>query len=117
MIHTVKNLGESNFSGVVSRGVALVDFWATWCGPCRQQLPILEAVAARLGGGAVIAKVNVDEWPSIAGHYGVQSIPTLLLFKDGREVERFVGLQSEVTLLTAVEKLMDVAVSGPTLNT
>lgn len=80
----------------------LVDFWAPWCGPCQMQAPVLEAVAGKIGDKAVIAKVNVDENTEAAGKFGVQSIPTLVLLKDGEEVKRFVGVQNEDDLIAAI---------------
>ena len=73
----------------------LVDFWAPWCGPCMRQAPILEELA---GEGYHIGKVDVDQAPDLAGNYRVMSIPTLILFKNGEEVKRFVGLQTKDTL-------------------
>ena len=74
---------------------AIVDFYATWCGPCMRQAPILEE---RAGEGYHIGKVDVDQAPDLAGNYRVMSIPTLILFKNGEEVKRFVGLQTKDTL-------------------
>lgn len=76
----------------------LVDFWAQWCGPCKAQAPILDQVAAAQGERAVIAKLDVDEAPQTAEAHGVRSIPTLLVFRHGREVARLVGLQSAAAL-------------------
>jgi thioredoxin 1 len=69
----------------------LVDFWAAWCGPCRAVAPAVDAVAAEYAGKAKVLKVNVDEEPEIAGRYGVQSIPTLAIFKEGKVVDQIVG--------------------------
>lgn len=80
----------------------LVDFWATWCAPCRAQLPIIEQVAAQAGTRARVAKVNVDELPELAAAFRVASIPTLLLFEHGRETKRFVGVQSASVLQSAL---------------
>ncbi|HJV89602.1 MAG TPA: thioredoxin [Holophagaceae bacterium] len=80
----------------------LIDFWAPWCGPCRMQSPILEEVAAQVGDRAVIAKVNVDEEPELAAAFGVQSIPTLVVLKGERMVQRMVGLQQTPTLVKAL---------------
>jgi len=69
----------------------LVDFWAAWCGPCRAVAPAVDAVATEYAGRAKVLKVNVDEEPEIAGRYGVQSIPTLAIFKEGKVVDQIVG--------------------------
>lgn len=100
----VKSLNETNFSSTAAQGVALVDFWAPWCGPCMMQAPILDAVADAVQGRATVAKVNVDEAPSLAGRFAVQAIPTLVLLKEGREVGRFVGMQSKASLLQAIDR-------------
>jgi thioredoxin 1 len=80
----------------------LVDFWAPWCGPCKAQSPILDQVAAAQGDRAVIAKLDIDAAPEIAEAHGVRSIPTLLVFRNGREVTRLVGLQSASALNSAL---------------
>ncbi|MDK2858546.1 MAG: thioredoxin 1 [Verrucomicrobiota bacterium] len=96
-------LTETTFNDTIRSGVTLVDFWAPWCGPCKMQIPILEKTAEAVGDRAVIAKLNVDEAPAVASQYGVRGIPTLILFKDGEEVNRFVGVQQEHALLSAIE--------------
>jgi thioredoxin len=88
---------DATFAGsVLGAGAGapvLVDFWAEWCGPCRMIAPTLEQLAAESGGRYRVAKLNVDENPVTASQYGVRSIPTLIIFKGGREVERLVGAQ------------------------
>jgi thioredoxin 1 len=96
-------LSEATFTKTIQSGVTLVDFWAPWCGPCKMQIPILGKVAEAVGDRAVIAKLNVDDAPAVASQYGVRGIPTLILFNDGEEVNRFVGVQQENALLSAIE--------------
>mgnify|MGYP002683348384 CR=1 FL=1 len=79
-------LNDSNFDAEAKAGVVLIDFWAPWCGPCRMQTPILEQIAGQVEG-AKIAKLNVDEAPALAAKFGVMSIPTLIVLKDGQPVE------------------------------
>lgn len=81
----------------------VIDFWAPWCGPCRTQGPILDQVSDKVGDRAIIAKVNVDEEPGLAAPFGVQAIPTLVILKGGKVVQRFVGVQQASTLVNAVE--------------
>jgi thioredoxin 1 len=93
---------EKNFEATVGAGAVLVDFWAPWCGPCRMQTPILEELADELGEGAAIAKVNVDEAPTLAARFGVRSIPTLILFKEGKVAQQWIGLQQKEALRAAI---------------
>lgn len=99
-------LTKDNFSQSVQSGVSLVDFWAPWCGPCKMQLPIVEELSGELEGQAVIAKINVDEEPELASQFGVMSIPTLILFKDGQPVDKMVGLQSKDALKAKISAQM-----------
>jgi thioredoxin len=82
----------------------LVDFWAEWCGPCRMVAPVLEQLAKDYAGKARVGKVNVDEHSAIAMRYGVQSIPTLLLFKQGKVVEQYIGATSRDVLAKILDK-------------
>jgi thioredoxin 1 len=81
----------------------LVDFWAPWCPPCRVLGPTIDTIAERFEGDAVVGKVNVDELPELAAEYAVQSIPTVIVFKDGKPAARFTGIQSEQTLAAALQ--------------
>ena len=98
----ILELTESNFAAETQSGLVLVDFWAPWCGPCRMQTPILEQIVGKVPG-AKIAKLNVDDAGAIAAQFEVMSIPTLLIFKDGRKVKQFVGVQQAATLVAALE--------------
>ncbi len=99
-----KELTDATFDQDVANGVALVDFWAPWCGPCRMQGPILEKVAKKYAGKATVGKLEVDNNPNTAARFGVQSIPTLIILKNGKEVGRFVGVQDEAALSRALDQ-------------
>jgi thioredoxin 1 len=85
----------------------LVDFWAPWCRPCLMVAPALEELAVEYDGRAVIAKLNVDESVTVAGQYGVMSIPTLLIFRDGEEVERLVGARPKLAIAERLDAVLD----------
>jgi len=97
---------DATFSADVERSPlpVLVDAWAPWCGPCRMLAPIVDQLAAELAGRARVAKLNIDENPVTAGRLGVQSIPTLLVFKGGREVDRLVGVQPKSEIARRLER-------------
>ena len=95
---------NEDFKNSISNGVTLVDFNAPWCGPCRAQEPIIHELSQQFTGKATIAEMNIDENQETAVKLGIQSIPTLALFKDGNEIRRFVGLQSAKTLSSAIEE-------------
>lgn len=98
-------VNDSSFEAEIAghKGVAVVDFWATWCGPCRMIAPALDELATELAGKVKIAKVDVDEAPETASTFGIRSIPCLVMFKDGKEADRVVGAQSKAQLKTWME--------------
>jgi thioredoxin 1 len=102
----VITLTESNFSEKIKSGITLVDFWASWCMPCKKQAPIIETVSNEIHGKALIGKLDVDQHPSISAMYGVQGIPTMILFKNGKEIKRFVGLTSKEDIINAINNVI-----------
>ena len=89
----MEELTNQTFDAAIASGLTLVDFWATWCGPCRMQTPILEELSRELSGNKKIAKLNVDQERDLALKFGIQSIPTILVFQEGRLVDRLVGVR------------------------
>lgn len=98
----VINLTDTNFDQTVKSGVSLVDFWAGWCGPCKIQGPIVDEVADELGEKANICKLDIDQNQKVAQKLGIKNIPTILIFKDGIPVEKFVGVKTKGMLTKAV---------------
>jgi len=101
----IQEITDVNFESEVlqSSQPVLVDFWAPWCGPCRQIAPLIEQLAGENNGSAKVVKLNVDDAPNSAQSYGVSSIPTLMVFKDGEVVDRFVGVQPKTRLQQAID--------------
>jgi thioredoxin 1 len=100
-------LTKETFQNQVQTGVTLVDFWAPWCGPCKVQLPIVEELGGEMKGQATIAKVNADEEHELTSQFGIRSIPTLLLFKDGKVVDTMVGVNQKDVLKEKILKLVN----------
>ena len=99
-------LNGSNFAGTIKEGVVLVDFWAPWCGPCRMMSPVIVELVEEFEGKAVIAKFNTDENLDIPKYYGINSIPTILFFKDGKLVDRIVGAAPKQALVDKLNKFI-----------
>ncbi|EJW14941.1 thioredoxin [Paenibacillus alvei] len=102
----IVNVSDQTFKTEVEgqQGVVLVDFWAPWCGPCKMLAPILDELESEVNGQATVAKVNVDENPESASRFGVMSIPTIIVFKDGQPVDKVVGLNSKDALKNLISK-------------
>ncbi len=107
----VLEISDNSFEQEVLRAdqPVLVDFWAPWCGPCRQIAPLIEELSRENAGAVKVAKINIDDSPLAAQQYGVNSIPTLMIFKGGTVVERFVGVQPKARLQNALNAHAPVA--------
>jgi thioredoxin 1 len=112
MSENVREVSDASFENDVlnSERPVLVDFWAAWCAPCRMLAPTVEAVADKYAATASVVKLNVDDNPSVSQRYGIKGIPTLILFKNGREEERVVGATSE----GAISRMLDKHISTAT---
>lgn len=122
MTEIVKEVSDSSFERVVlqSEKPVLVDFWAAWCGPCRMLAPTIEAIAEQYSQNAEVVKLNVDDNPSTSEAYGIRSIPTLILFSRGKEVERVIGATSKESISGMIEKYslpVEAAVSALSCET
>jgi len=103
----VVTLTSSNYVEETSKGLIFVDFWAAWCGPCRRIAPILEEIANEYKGSVKIGKLNVDNYKKFAIEKGVEALPTIVVYKDGKEVERIVGLVKKENFIKVIEKYSD----------
>lgn len=100
-----RSINESNFKEVInSDKPVVVDFWAPWCGPCKMLGPVMEEIASELEGKAIVAKLNVDENERIAMEYNVSSIPTVITFRNGEVIDKFVGFMPKAAIMSKLEK-------------
>ena len=99
------HFSEEEFNSAIANGPAIVDFWATWCGPCKMIGPTIDQLADELEGKITVGKVDVDQCREVAVKYGVMSIPTVIYFKNGEEVKRFVGVQTKDKLLDSAKEI------------
>ena len=106
MAETVLKITDADFEEITGKGVVLVDFWAERCPPCRLQGPIIDKIADKFAERATVGKLDVDSNQEVPSRFGLMYIPTLILFKDGKELERFTGLQQEETLVSSLEKTL-----------
>ena len=100
----IKYLNDENFTQEISSGVTLVDFYADWCGPCRMMEPVIEELSKEMAGKAKIAKLDIEAAGQTTSTFNVTSIPTIILFKNGEEAERFVGVKSKDDLVRIIGK-------------
>ncbi|MBM7660615.1 thioredoxin 1 [Bacillus mesophilus] len=100
----ISNVNDQNFSSETSEGLVLADFWAPWCGPCKMIAPVLEELDGEMGDKVKIVKLDIDENPETASQYGVMSIPTLLVIKNGEVVDKVIGFQPKDALAEVLEK-------------
>ncbi len=100
----IEHLTAQNFAHKTKNGIVLVDFWADWCMPCKMMAPVLNDVAQATDGTASIYKLNVDEQQQVAARYGIRNIPTMILFKDGKEVERIIGVKPKDYIISSINK-------------
>jgi len=100
----IVTLTTDNFVDETGKGIVMVDFWATWCVPCRAMAPVIEEIAGQTIGKVKVGKVDIDQNGPLANRFGIQSIPTVMIFKDGTVVETFIGVQSKAALVNALSK-------------
>jgi len=99
-------LTTANFADETAKGVVMVDFWATWCMPCKAMAPVIEEIAGQTKGKVKVGKVDIDKNGPLANQFGIQAIPTIIILKDGQAVETLVGIQSKAALVNALSKYL-----------
>jgi thioredoxin 1 len=100
----IKVLTDKNFHNQIKSGTTLVDFWASWCLPCKMMAPVINEIAEEISGKAFVGKLNVEHHKVIAAKYNIRNIPTMILFREGKEVERFVGAKNKNFLLKQINQ-------------
>jgi len=100
----IVTLTTDNFADETGKGIVVVDFWATWCVPCRAMAPVIEEIAGQTIGKVKVGKVDIDQNGPLANKYGIQAIPTVMIFKDGKLMETFTGVQSKAALVNALSR-------------
>lgn len=105
MSEDIKYLSDDDFETSISKGVALVDFYADWCGPCRMIAPVVEELASEFKGQVTVAKIDIESSQKTPATLGVMSIPTLIFFKNGKEVDRLVGVKRKEDIIAHLKKL------------
>lgn len=98
-------LSDRNFDHQTKNRVVLVDFWAEWCVPCRMMAPVLNELAEELGGNAFVGKLNVEQYQALAQKFNIRNIPTMILFRNGQEVKRFIGMKTKDFLIREIQKV------------
>ena len=103
--HTkIRVLTEQNFQNQIKSGLTLVDFWAEWCMPCKMMIPVLNGVAEEVNEDTTVGKINIEQHQTVAAKYNVRSIPTMILFKNGKEFKRYVGVKSKEFLVNQIKQ-------------
>jgi thioredoxin 1 len=100
----ITTLTTANFVNETAKGIVMVDFWATWCVPCRAMAPVIEEIAGQTKGKVKVGKVDIDANGPLANQFSIQAIPTVIIFKDGQAVETLIGVQSKAALVNALSK-------------
>ena len=104
----ITTLTTGNFADETAKGVVMVDFWATWCMPCKAMAPVIDEIASQTIGKVKVGKVDIDANGELANQFGIQAIPTIIIFKDGKAMETLVGMQSKAALVNALSKYVAI---------